>query len=275
MTGASGYVGTFLRARLEAEGWDDIGVLAADITSPDLIVPPADVVIHLAGKLNSFRGPPSEIARHNYEGTMNLVSRCAPRTHLVFLSTDQVFGSDRDRVYTEADPVSPETAYGRSKAQAEQFLLGTSPRITILRTAGVYGYRHPRRQNTFEFIAAKLRAREPIELYDDVFTSPTFIGDLCTCIEVAIDEGVYGVHHACGAEYLSRCDIGAAICREQGFSPDLIRPVARPEDANVPRFIHLRPSPVFASALSMPLAEGLRAGTLERVSEGLRLESIG
>jgi dTDP-4-dehydrorhamnose reductase len=276
ITGGSGYVGTFLRARLEAEGWDNIRVLAADITAPDLHVPRADVVIHLAGKLNSFRGPASEVERHNFDGTMNLVSRCAPRTHVVFLSTDQVFGSDPDRVYTEADPVGPETVYGRSKVRAEQFLLATTtPRVTILRTAGVYGYRHPRRQNTIEFIASKLRAGAPIELYSDVFTSPTFIGDLCTCIEVAVDEGIYGVHHACGNEYLSRCDIAAAICRAQGFSSELIRPVARPEDANVPRFIHLRPSPVFASALSTPLEEGLRAGTLERVSEGLHLEGVG
>jgi dTDP-4-dehydrorhamnose reductase len=259
ITGAAGYVGTYLSARLAAAPSTEVHLLADDITRPDLRVPPADVVIHLAGKLNSFRGSEAEIERHNYDGTVNLAMRCDPDAHFVFLSTDQVFSSDLDRVYTEDDAAAPETVYGRTKARAEAFLLSALPHVTVLRTSVVYGYAHPRRQNTVAFIESRLRVGQPIELYEDVLTSPTYIGDLCACIELALAEGALGVRHSCGVEYLSRCDIGRAICRARGYPESLIRPAARPETMNIPRFIHLRPSDVFSGLLTTTLEEGLRA----------------
>lgn len=257
LTGASGYVGSYLQPRLEAVGNRRVGVLAADITAHDLELPPADVVIHLAGRLNSFAGAESEIERVNHGGTANLARRCRRGTHLVFLSTDQVFASDPERIYTETDTVAPETAYGRSKAAAEAFLLATMERVTILRTSVLYGYSHPGRRNTVEFIESKLRAGEPIDLFSDVFACPTYIGDLAACVERAIAEGVYGIHHACGAEFVSRCDIAEALCVARGYSRGLIRPVPRPASVNVPRWIHLRQSGAMRDLLTTRLADHL------------------
>jgi dTDP-4-dehydrorhamnose reductase len=268
MTGATGYVGTYLRARLQAARAGEVHVLTGEVTAPDLVVPPADVVIHLAGKLNSFHGPKDELERANYDGTVNVASRCAPGTHFIFLSTDLVFSSDARRAYTEADPPRPETTYGRSKARAEQFLASTMGRLTILRTSALYGYRHPRRQNTFEFIESRLRAGTPIELYRDVYTCPTFVADLAACIELAMNQGLTGVHHACGAEYLNRCEIGEVICRARGYSPLLIRPVDRPTSADVPRFIRLRASPALEGVLTTPVALALRSGDAYAALEG-------
>jgi len=258
LTGAAGYIGTYLCTRLEAAPSTEVHLLADDVTAPDLQVPRADVVIHLAGKPSSFRGPDSEVERHNYDGTVNLITRCDPDAHFIFLSTDQVFASDPDRVYVEDDAVRPETAYGRSKARAETFLLSLRTRVTILRTSVVYGYTHPRRQNTVQSIESSLRTGQPVELYRDVLTSPTYIGDLCACIQLAINDDVLGVRHACGLEYLSRCDIGRAICLARGYPESLIRPVERPDGANIPRSIRMRPSDVFDGLLSTTLAEGLR-----------------
>ena len=257
LTGASGYVGSYLQPRLAAVGHRRVGVLAADVTATDLEVPPADVVIHLAGRLNSFAGAESEIERVNHGGTVNLARRCRRGTHFVFLSTDQVFASDPERIYAESDTVAPETAYGRSKAAAEAFLLTHLERVTILRTSVLYGYSHPGRRNTVEFIESKLRAGEPIDLFNDVFACPTYIGDLAACVERAIAEGVYGTHHACGADFISRCDIAEALCASRGYARELIRPVPRPETVNVPRWIHLRQSQAMRDLLSTRLADFL------------------
>jgi dTDP-4-dehydrorhamnose reductase len=257
LTGAGGYVGTYLWRQLSPR--HRVERLEGDVTAPGLAVPDADVVIHMAGKLNSFAGAEAEIERVNYGGTANLARRCARRAHFVFLSSDQVFASDPARVYTEADAPAPETPYGRSKARAESLLLATRERVTILRTAILYGYSHPRRRNTVEFIDAKLRAGESVELFSDVRACPTFIGDLAACVERVVTEAIFGVHHACGPEALSRCEIGAALCAARGYSPELIRPTPRPASSNVPRCLHLRPSPALADLLVTRLPDWLVA----------------
>jgi dTDP-4-dehydrorhamnose reductase len=252
LTGGTGYVGSYLGPRLEALGYE-VSLFVGDINAPGLELPLTDVVIHLAGKLNSFGGAPEEIARTNTGGTINLARRCPRGAHFVFLSTDQVFASDEGRIYTERDAVGPETVYGVSKAQAEAFLLETRDRVTVFRTAILYGYAHPRRRNTVQFIETKLQAGDPIDLYADVFACPTYVGDLAACVERAVADGVHGVHHACGAEYLSRCQIAEALCAARGYRPELIRPITRPESSNVPRHLHLRPSTSFADLLTTRL----------------------
>ena len=260
LTGAAGYVGSYIQPMLSAIGSRRVDVLDADVTAPDLEVPNVDVVIHLAGRLNSFAGAESEIERINHEGTVNLARRCRRGTHFVFLSTDQVFASDPERIYAESDTIAPETAYGRSKAAAEAFLLANMERVTILRTSVLYGYSHPRRRNTIEFIESKLRAGETIDLFSDVFACPTYIGDLAACIERAISDGVYGTHHACGAEFVSRCDIAEALCESRGYPRELIRPIPRPAASNIPRYIHLRQSPAMSDLLTVSLADYLQLG---------------
>jgi dTDP-4-dehydrorhamnose reductase len=267
ITGGGGYVGSYLAPRLAASSSHRVELLVGDVTAADLVLPRADVIVHLAGKLNSFGGAESEIERTNFEGTVNLARLAGRRVHFVFLSTDQVFRSDPGRIYTEEDSVGPETVYGRSKAKAEEFLLSTLDRVTVLRTAILYGYSHPRRRNTVEFIDSKLRAGEPLELYWDVFACPTFIGDLAACVERVVEDGVLGIHHTCGAEYLSRCEIGEALCAARGYSPELIRPVARPDSSNVPRCLHLRPSDAFDDLLSTRLSDWLAEGEVPAVSE--------
>jgi dTDP-4-dehydrorhamnose reductase len=153
--------------------------------------------------------------------------------------------------------VAPETAYGRSKANAEAFLLSTLDRVTILRTAILHGYSHPRRRNTVEFIESRLRAGEPIELYEDVFACPTFIGDLAACVRRVLAERLVGVHHACGPEYVSRCDIAAWLCAARGYDPRLIHAIPRPDTSNIPRYLHLRPSPALQDLLTSRLGATL------------------
>ena len=257
LTGASGYVGSYLQPRLEAVGNRRVGVLAADVTAPDLEVPPADVVIHLAGRLNSFAGAESEIERVNHGGTANLARRCRRGTHLVFLST-------RSGVRERSGAHLHRDRHGRARdgLRALEGGGGGVParhleRVTILRTSVLYGYSHPGRRNTVEFIESKLRAGEPIDLFSDVFACPTYIGDLAACVERAIAEGVYGIHHACGAEFVSRCDIAEALCVARGYARELIRPVPRPASVNVPRWIHLRQSGAMRDLLSTRLADHL------------------
>jgi dTDP-4-dehydrorhamnose reductase len=274
LTGGTGYVGTYLARHLSDV--HRVQLLDGDVTAPDLRLPEVDVVIHLAGKLNSFAGSAAEIERINFGGTVNLAERCGPQVHFVFLSTDQVFASDPSHVYTEHDATAPETPYGWSKVMAEELLLGTLNNVTVLRTAVLYGYSHPRRRNTVEFIESKLRAGEPVELFNDVFGCATFIGDLAACVERTVADRIVGIHHACGTQLLSRCDIGAALCAARGYAPGLVRAVPRPASSNLPRCLHLRPAPTFADLLSTRLDDwlaGTVAGSRDAFDAGAQMAS--
>ncbi|MBQ8050469.1 MAG: NAD(P)-dependent oxidoreductase [Bacteroidaceae bacterium] len=115
-----------------------------------------DYVVHAAGATKSLRR--EGFFRTNTEGTRNLVRALmaedmVPR-RFVFVSSLSIFGAIREQPYPyepilTTDTPRPNTAYGESKWQAEQFLqtLDTDrfPYI-ILRPTGVYG---PRERDYF------------------------------------------------------------------------------------------------------------------------------
>lgn len=257
ITGASGYIGTYVYRQLSRHEKYEITFLREDLRMPDLTAFEADVVIHLAGKLNSFNGEPEEILDVNYRGTVNLLRSCLSDAHVILLSSDQVFRSDPSRVYAEGDPVDPETVYGRSKALAEAYVRTEHRRSTILRASVVYGYRHPRRAHAVRFLESGLAACERVEAYRDVFSCPTYIGDLYRVIERAINEGIFGTFHACGQEYVSRYGIGELLCELGGYDRTLLVGVDKPHHVEIPRFLHLRASTVFQEELGTDLRSGL------------------
>jgi dTDP-4-dehydrorhamnose reductase len=58
---------------------------------------------------------------------------------LVHLSADCVFDGCKADAYFEDDPVTPKSAYGRSKEEGERVVRQTTPRHLILRSLGLCG----------------------------------------------------------------------------------------------------------------------------------------
>lgn len=257
ITGSRGYLGLYLVHDLLSRGQYNLVLFNEDVDTPGFTLPPADVVIHLAGKLNSFKGSSDALMTTNYLGTVHIAQQCAPDTHFIFLSSDYVFASDPHKIYTEADAPAPETAYGQSKAQAETFLLEAHPRCTILRTSMLYGYNHPRRKNFFKFAEETLQQGKSLDLFVDVYSCPTFIGDVCAFIHAAIQEQPLGIYHACGGEYVSRFELGKRICQARGFDPALIIDVKKPSEVIIPQYLHLRSSLLCEPFIVTSLEQGI------------------
>lgn len=257
ITGSRGYLGLYLVHDLLNRDQYNLVLFNEDVDTPAFALPPADVVIHLAGKLNSFKGSSEALMTTNYQGTVHVAQQCAPDTHFIYLSSDYVFASDPDKIYTEADTPAPETPYGQSKAQAEQYLLTAHPRSTILRTAMLYGYHHPRRKNFFKFAEETLEQGKPLDLFVDVYSCPTFISDVCDFIHAAIQQQPLGIYHACGSEYVSRYELGRHICAARGFDPALIIGVEKPPQVVIPQYLHLRSSEVCESFITTRLEQGI------------------
>jgi nucleoside-diphosphate-sugar epimerase len=135
VTGASGFIGRCLDTALSRAGHE---VLAVDLRTAS--VPAGDAVVHLAA-IAHRRASAEEIERVNV-GLARQVGQAAAAhgAALVFLSSVKVHGEASQAPFTEASPLAPGDAYGRSKARAEEALRAIPGlRLAVLRPPLVYG----------------------------------------------------------------------------------------------------------------------------------------
>lgn len=107
-----------------------------------------DYVVHAAGATKCINA--DDFFRINTEGTKNLVlaleETAQPLRRFVYLSSLSIFGAIREEMphtdILDTDTPKPNTAYGKSKLMAEQWLRGRKGLpLVILRPTGVYGPR--------------------------------------------------------------------------------------------------------------------------------------
>lgn len=171
MTGATGFVGQALCARLQRHA--DVQVCAAvrragqavlpigvtpvlvgdlaQVASPWPGLEGARVVVHLAARAHVMHerlaDPLAQYRRVNVEGTVNLARQAAQAgvRRFVFISSIKVNGEATlpGQAFTPADTPAPQDAYGLSKHEAEQALWqiaqATGMEVVVIRPPLVYG----------------------------------------------------------------------------------------------------------------------------------------
>jgi dihydroflavonol-4-reductase len=158
VTGATGFIGRHLTARITANGeivravvrpssvaraiGSGVTVVGSPLEQHALVEAfrDVDVVIHLAGVVSALSD--REYAATNVEGTREVArAACTVGARLVHVSSLAAAGpAPASAPRREDDPVAPVTAYGRSKLEAERVVAGVDGlRWTILRPAAVYG----------------------------------------------------------------------------------------------------------------------------------------
>lgn len=176
VTGASGFIGSFIveeALRRGMETWaamrgssskqflkdERINFIELNLSSQQdlerqLQGHEFDYVVHAAGVTKCL--DKNDFFRINTEGTKNLVRALLalkmPLKRFVYVSSLSVFGAIREKQpyedIREDDTPQPNTAYGRSKLEAEQWLDALSEEFpyVVLRPTGVYG---PRERDYF------------------------------------------------------------------------------------------------------------------------------
>jgi dTDP-4-dehydrorhamnose reductase len=231
ITGACGYIGSSLRNYFADKGYDVYGLTSksvqeAKMSNVDLtnveklfkvfISVKPDVVVHAAGlsSLSECERNHALAMKLNVETTKSIITALNKTGHaakLIFLSSDYVFDGERGN-YKEDDEVNPRTVYGKTKVLSEADIKERLEDYVICRTANVYG----RGGNFFTFVLGALERNESVDVFDDVFFTPTYLDYLLDSLRALIELDFKGVIHVAGRERLSRYDFALKVARVLG-----------------------------------------------------------
>lgn len=147
---------------------------------------------------------------------------------LVHVSTDYVFDGKKKVPYTEEDPRSPISSYGRTKAEGEKMVEQAFSQAMIVRVAWSF------RAGGTNFLC-KLRdlifERESLEVIQDHVGNCTYMPDFAAALESLIKKSARGVVHVTNEGDLSMYDFAVKLrdtAQSLGMNPRCkqIKPVS-------------------------------------------------
>ena len=140
---------------------------------------------------------------------------------LVYLSTEYVFDGVAGP-YSEEDPVSPLSVYGRTKLDGERACLAV-PGALSARTTVVYSYRRGGNNFIMQLIA-NCRAGRRMVVPRDQVSNPTYGPDLAAALLDLAAKGASGVFNVTGPDRLDRYEFALRACDKFGFDRALLEP---------------------------------------------------
>ena len=144
------------------------------------------------------------------------------KAKFIHISTDHLFDGKK-KIYSEQDQVSPLNQYAKTKAAAEKEVLSIDENALIVRT-NFYGWGLSYRKSFTDFILEGLRDKKDLQLFNDVYYSPIYIGELVRLIHLALEKNCAGLYNIVGSETISKYDFGIAIAEVFGLSKKSISP---------------------------------------------------
>jgi dTDP-4-dehydrorhamnose reductase len=251
--GANGFVGQHLarkaasvfqvfKADLSSAPGD--AAIAIDIISPASVeaafqqaAPDAVVLLAALSDIDQCENRPEIAEAVNVRGTANVAEACA-RTgaKLLFTSSAAVFDGTQHG-YTEEDPPTPVSVYGRTKARAEDLIASQLPSALILRLALVVGFAEGRGTNAMlNKFAEKLRAGQSVSFPDYEYRNPIDAATLSDfLLELLRQPAANGLFHLGATESISRFELGLRLAGKLGLDPSLIQRQTAPLPGRAPR----------------------------------------
>ena len=244
ITGASGFIGSFIveeALRRGMEVWaavratssrrylqdNRIHFIELDFTSCEslkrqLAGHDFDYVVHAAGVTKCLDR--DDFRRMNTDGTRHLVDALiglhTPLKRFVFLSSLSVYGAVHERQpyqdITENDCPRPNTAYGKSKLEAERYLdsIGNDFPYIILRPTGVYG---PRERDYFLMAESIKRHVDFAVGFSQQDITFVYVLDVVQAVFLALDRGMSGrKYFLSDGEVYRSTDFSDLLKREMG-----------------------------------------------------------
>lgn len=139
---------------------------------------------------------------------------------LVHVSSDVIFDGTKPGPYTEDDPPSPITDYGRAKADAERAVRAAHPGALVVRTSLLYGGREPSRHERLACDAAQ--GRGGMTFFEDELRSPVIVGELAAALLELAARDDEGILHVAGPDMVSRYEFAFLLAQAHGLPGERI-----------------------------------------------------
>jgi nucleoside-diphosphate-sugar epimerase len=245
VTGASGFIGGVLCARLVEDGHEPFALVRRVGSQPPgthallgdlgdgerlkalLAEAQPDCVIHLAAEIASQRSE-AKVREVNVAGTKRLLDACVAfgQPRFVFCST-VVTGDAHGALLDEQSTLPVETPYGRAKQEGERMVLASGLPCAIVRPSHVYG---PGGWYAEELVT---RLRQPgrfavigsgANLWDVVHVDD--VVDVLLLAAAGDASGAEAIYHVADDEPISFYDFMALTAQALGVGPPRRIPVA-------------------------------------------------
>jgi dTDP-4-dehydrorhamnose reductase len=242
ITGASGLLGLNLaldaarthevfgldRSKLAAAPF---GLLQADLLDKDAVNRAIDevrpqAIIHCAAiaDVDICEQRPTLAHLTNADLPERLAEACAHRgIRLIHISTDAVFGGEKQEAYVETDMPDPRGIYAITKLEGEQAVLQAYPAATVARV-NFYGWSLSGKRSLAEFFVNSLGRGSNVNGFTDVNFCPMFVGHLSGVLMLMLPREMPGVYHAVGPQAMTKYQFGVEIARKFGLPERLISP---------------------------------------------------
>jgi len=240
ITGASGFVGSHLAARLVRDGWT-VGALVhraaveaangiervegdiRDAARLTAAMKGADALFHLASALGASRLGEEELRAINAGGTRAALeaARAAGVKRVVHFSSAGVLGHvSEGRPAAEDHALDPRDAYDRTKLEGEKIALefsGAGLNVVVIRPGWVYG---PGDRRTLKLFRSVAKRRVPVVGRGRTLQTPVYIDDLIDGTVRAHKRGRAGeVYNLAGPEVLTAREIVGLAAAAAGVKP--------------------------------------------------------
>jgi dTDP-4-dehydrorhamnose reductase len=185
-----------------------------------------DAVIHCAAMADVDACERNPTAAWQVNATVpRLIAELCQReaVRLIHISTDAVFDGTASAPYGEQDRPSPTSVYARTKAAAEEEVLGAYPAALVARV-NFYGWSPTGRRSLAEYFVNSLVAGAEVKGFTDVIFCPMLVTDLGALLLRMLENGLNGLYHAVGPEPMSKYDFGVALARTFGLDSARIIP---------------------------------------------------
>jgi dTDP-4-dehydrorhamnose reductase len=246
ITGASGILGTDIKAVLESKNWNVAGFNSKDIDITNLREVKnkvesfrPDVIIHSAAMTNVDLCEDDTNAAFlaNVIGTHNLSLAAAENeTNIIYISSCGVYGNGKNKVHTEVDTTIPVNYHHYTKLLGEQRIKEHNKRYIIVRPGWLFGGTPSHKKNFVEARRKEALNNPTIKSAVDKFGCPTYTMDLAKQLVTLLDEAVLGTFNIVNEGTASRFEYVSEIIKAFNFdnSMEPVNSNEFPRKANMP-----------------------------------------
>jgi dTDP-4-dehydrorhamnose reductase len=241
VTGAAGQLGSEMIRMLGTRGValprSAIDITSADAVNETLERLRPDVLVNAAAwtAVDAAEANPQACEAVNARGVAILAAACERvRCRLVQVSTDYVFGADRQRSvpYAEEEEPGPVNAYGSSKLRGEHAARGC-PHHLIVRTCGLYSVSAAgplRGRNFLDTMLVLSGQQSEVAIVADQRCTPSYVPDVACGLLSLIAAEATGTFHVTSRGSVSWYELAKELFRQAG-RPTSVRAIASHEYA--------------------------------------------